>query len=108
MIKPLSFMTTPEPPPIEIKSSSLFLSPTCSCTIVFVAISAIETTFEESTLGTTSSFSLIVSVIVTGSGRIISSSSKMPKKNKKDNTIMLVKKEDRKTKLKEDPLFFVL
>ena len=31
----------------------------------------------------------------------------MPKKNKKDNTIMLVKKDDKKTKLKEDPLFFV-
>lgn len=49
-----------------------------------------ETISVESTLGTTSSFSLIVSVIVTGSGRTISSSSKIPKIYRKERTIMLV------------------
>ena len=79
--------------------------PTCTCTIVFVANSAIETISVESTLGITSSFSVTVSVIVTGSGITISSVSNNPNKNKKDKTIPLEIKEDPITTFIE--LFFL-
>ena len=58
-----------------------------------------------STLGITSSFSLTVSVIVIGSGMVISSSSNNPNKYRKDKTIVLDKIADPKTILNE-PLFF--
>ena len=67
-----------------------------------------ETISVESTLGTTSSFSLIVSVIVTGSGKTISSSSKIPKIYRKERTIMLVIIEVPKTMFTEDLFFWLL
>ena len=69
-----------------------------------MANSAIDTTSVESTLGITNSFSLIVSVIVIGSGKTISSSSKRPNKNKNPKTILLERRAEPITTFKE--LFF--
>ena len=104
IMRPSSEITTPEPPPAGIKFPSSVRLPTWTWTIVFVAISAMDTISVVSTLGITSSFSFTVSVIVIGSGMVISSSSNNPNKYRKDKTIVLDKIADPKTMLNE-PLF---
>ena len=105
IIRPSFEITTPDPPPADKNSPSSESVPTWTCTIVFVANSAIETISVESTLGITNSFSLIVSVIVIGSGRTISSSSKRPNKNKNPKTIPLERRAEPVTTFRE--LFFL-